>query len=251
MRKGAFDANLRFPLNEPGWQAFVAREHLTIGATTDLSALTESLARHEVDFCYLPSADDYILRGDSCYFGLASARSLRTRRPEQGSVMVVAKDNPASDWHDLQGARLGYINTYCTTSYFAPAILLAREGRMLDAFFDAFPVSPWQGQIDAVVAGIIDVTMVFEDVWLARPENARRTRVIGRLDDLPTPVFIAHSDDKDGLAARLKDRLLALPAPSSASALYGGFAAYQEARMSRFFAEIERIPGMPKAFAHV
>jgi len=76
----------------------------------------------------------------------------------------------------LKGAKLGYINTYCTTSYFAPSILLARDGLALNDFFDAFAVAPWQGQIDAVVDGRIDATMVYEDVWLARPSNAAETR---------------------------------------------------------------------------
>jgi phosphonate transport system substrate-binding protein len=251
VHKGAIDANLRFPAGDPGWQAFLAHERLSVTTTGDLASVSDALQRHELDFCYMASAYDCVLRGDSRYVGLASACSLRTRRPALASVMVVARDNPAMSWHALQGARLGYVNTFCTTSYFAPSILLAHEGRMLDAFFDAFPVAPWQGQIDAVIAGTIDVTMVFEDVWLARPENARRTRVIDRLDDLPTPVFITRSDDRDGFAARLKSRLMTLPASSAPNALYGGFTSYQEARMSRFFDEVERIPGMPKAFAHV
>jgi hypothetical protein len=32
----------------------------------------------------------------------------------------VTRSNPATSLQQLKGANLGYINTYCTTSYFAP-----------------------------------------------------------------------------------------------------------------------------------
>ena len=121
------------------------------------------------------------------YRGIASAITPITHRPSQSSVFIVAKSNPATHWTDLRGKRLGYINAYCTTSYFSPSILLAREGFSLREFFNAFPVAAWQGQIDAVVTGSIDATMVYEDVWLACPDNAERTKILARLDDLPTP----------------------------------------------------------------
>ncbi len=65
----------------------------------------------------------------------------------------------------------------------ATAILLAREGQTLTSFFDAFPVAAWQGQIDAVLDGSIDATMVYEDVWLAQLRNAAHTKILARLDD--------------------------------------------------------------------
>ncbi len=117
-----------------------------------------------------------------------------TKRATQSSVFVVAKENPATSWHDLRGKRLGYINTYCTTSYFSPSVLLGREGFVLKDFFNAFPVAAWQGQIDAVLSGSIDATMVYEDVWLAQPSNAERTKILARLDDLPTPPFIVRTN---------------------------------------------------------
>ena len=119
-----------------------------ITSTLDLDALTTALLEHQFDFSYLPSANCFCLRNDRAWRGLASALSSHTRSPAQSSVFVVKRTNPATSWQQLKGARLGYINTHCTTSYFAPSILLAREGFALNAFFDAFAVAPWQRRGD-------------------------------------------------------------------------------------------------------
>ncbi len=185
---GAFDANLDFPFTDPAWETFSRSVRCAVTSYTDLDDLTGALKQGLFDFSYLPSASLFFLRS-APYRGIASALTPITKSHAQSSVLVVAKSNPSPHWSDLRGKRLGYINTYCTTSYFAPSILLSRSGLSLSQFFDAFPVAAWQGQIDAVVAGHIDATMVYEDVWLARPENATNTRILARVDDLPTPPY--------------------------------------------------------------
>lgn len=244
--EGGFDANLDFPLDDPDWASFSKAAHCAITSYADLDILTTALRQHLFDFSYLPSASCFFLR-DAAYRGLASALTPRTRRPSQNSVLVVSKANPAASWHDLRGKRLGYINTYCTTSYLAPSILLAREGFTLKDFFVAFPVAAWQGQVDAVVDGSIDVTMVYEDVWLARAENAERTKIIARLDGLPTAAFIVRSDLDASVCNSLKQALLGLSSESGPAALYAGFADYQDASMQRFFADLARLPGLAHA----
>jgi phosphonate transport system substrate-binding protein len=124
--------------------------------------------------------------------------------------------------------------------------VLAREGQGLQSFFNAFAVAPWQGQIDAVVDGSIDVTMVYEDVWLSRAGNAQKTKVIARLDGLPTPAFIMRADASEVFATNLTHQLLTYAAKPMPGALYAGFGPYQDAHMQRFFAELERLPGMAK-----
>ena len=241
---GGFDANLGFPQTAPYWASHFAALGCAVSSVTDLGVLTASLLAHRFDFSYLPSANCFYLRDDTAYQGLASARSPRTMRPAQNGLFVVRSSNPATRWQELRGARLGYINTYCTTSYFAPSILLAHEGQELASFFDAFPVAPWQGQIDAVIDGSIDATMVYEDVWLARPGNAARTKILARLDDLPTPVFIARKDLDPAFSSKLKEALLGFTPANGGELLYAGFDDYQDARMQRFFAELEQLPGL-------
>lgn len=241
--KGLFDTNLDFPSEDRQWAAFFTAEHCEISSTADLDMLTGALRQHQADFSYLPSANCFFLRDDPTYRGLVSALSPRTKMPSQNSVMVVKASSPVTRWQELRNARLGYINTYCTTSYFSPSILIGREGLALNSFFKTGPVPAWQGQIDAVVAGTIDVTMVYEDVWLARPENAAQTRIIARIDGLPTPPVIVGTDI-GGFASRLKDALLTTPPPTGPAVLYAGFADYQSDRMQSFFAELEKVPAL-------
>jgi phosphonate transport system substrate-binding protein len=242
--KGAFDANLVIPETDPYWAPPLATLGCAIASISDLGVLTASLLAHRFDFAYLPSANCFFLRDDPAYEGIASALSPRTKKPAQDSVFVVKSSNPATRWQELRGARLGYINTYCTTSYFAPSILLAREGQTLTSFFDAFPVTAWQGQIDAVIDGSIDATMVYEDVWLAQPRNAAHTKILARLDDLPTPAFIARTDLDPAFLAKLKESLADFPSTNASQLLYAGFGDYQDVLMQRLFAEIEQLPDL-------
>jgi phosphonate transport system substrate-binding protein len=246
MLAGGFDTNLDFDFADPNWAAFARSARCSVTSSTDLDLLTTAVRQQLFDFAYIPSANCYFVQG-APFRGLVSALTARSRKPAQSSVFVVAKSNPAKSWEDLRGKRYGYINTYCTTSYFSPSILLGRAGYKFTDFFVTFPVAAWQGQIDAVLAGTIDSTMVFEDVWLAKPENAERTKILARLDDLPTPAFIAKSDLAADVTANLKKTLLGMPPATGPDALYAGFTDYQDARMERFFADLAALPGLARA----
>jgi ABC transporter, phosphonate, periplasmic substrate-binding protein len=124
-----------------------------------------------------------------------------------------------------QGSQARLHQHLLQTSYFSTSILLARDGLALNDFFDAFAVPPWQGQIDAVVDGQIDATMVYEDVWLPRPSNAAETRVIARLDDLPTPLVIALTGLDAAFTSKLTTALIAYEPKPAPGMLYAGFAA--------------------------
>ena len=242
---GGFDTNLDFDFADPAWAAFARSTGCSITSYTDLDVLTTALRQQLFDFSYLPSSNCFFLR-DAPYRGIVSAMTPITKRAAQSSVFIVAKDNRATSWHDLRGKRLGYINTYCTTSYFSPSVLIGREGFVLKDYFDAFPVAAWQGQIDAVLSNAIDATMVYEDVWLAEPSNADRTKILARLDDLPTPPFIVRNDLDEAVVTELKRTILGLTGHSK-GALYSGFSEFQDARLQRWFADLAALPGLAHA----
>jgi ABC-type phosphate/phosphonate transport system substrate-binding protein len=101
------------------------------------------VAEHKPDISYLPVADLHrlVAAGDNHYRGLAIATSKFTGTTHLPSVLVVRKDDPATNLNDLAGAKYGYINKSCSSSYFPPAILLARQGKTLDEFFEIVPTS--------------------------------------------------------------------------------------------------------------
>lgn len=238
---GCFDGNLDFPFDDPHWAPLSRSLNFAATSYTDLDTLVAGVREKLFDLSYLPSSSCYFLRGTP-YSGLVSALTAITRKPQQSSLFVVAKSNPATSWKDLRGKRLGYINTYCTTSYFAPSILLSPDGFVLTQFFHAFPVAPWQGQIDAVLDGTIDATSVYEDVWLKNPENAKDTKVLARVDGLPTPPIIISDALDTELKAKIKSTLLAMQPAAGAGALYSGFTEYNDPLMQKWFANLAALP---------
>ena len=90
-----------------------------------------------------PVADFHRLlaRGDNYYRGFAIGASKFTGTTNLPSVLVVRIDDPTERLQDLQGAKYGYINKSCSSSYFPPAILLGQQGRKFDDFLDIVPTA--------------------------------------------------------------------------------------------------------------
>jgi hypothetical protein len=72
------------------------------------------------------------------------------------------------------------------------------------------------------------------------PPWSTRTRV----DDLPTPPVIALTGLDAAFTSKLTVALMAYEPKPALGMLYAGFASYQDMRMRRFFAELEKVPGL-------
>ena len=236
------DTNLGLRADEAPWVEILPAMGVKAVSTTDLAEFDRSVAAHEPDIAFMPIAEFHrlIAKGDRFYKGLAIATSKFTGTTNLPSVLVVRKDDPASCLDDLQGASYGYINKSCSSSYFAPAILLAKRGRKLDEFLKIQPTAAWQGQIDAVVAKTVRATMVPEDVWKTAPENARHTKVIGRYDEATPAVVVARSDLNQAISRRLLDALVGWE--PSWEAVYGAFRPYYYADVQHFFHDLDQLP---------
>lgn len=236
------DENLGLPACEEPWKTILSAADITAHQTTDLAGIDQALAAHQPDIAYVPTADFHrLLRsGDQYYRGLAIATSKFTGDPRQRSLLVVRSDDPATKLDDLAGADYGYINTSCTSSYFAPAILLTRLGKTWDTFVHFVPVAPWQGQIDAVVGGQVRATMVLEDVWRTTPDNAETTKIIGQYDNCKPPVVIARKDLDSGTSATLLDALVAWE--PDWSGIYGALKPYYYTDVHPFFHDLDQLP---------
>lgn len=231
----AHDINLNFPAFDPTWSDFFRANQCRERAYFDLKRLTDDLLAGTFTAAYLPAANDYFLRDDKSYQGIASALTGNGAKT-MSSLLVVSQTSPITSLDELKGKRLGRINGYCTTSYFAAAIFLQRHGHSIKDFFaEIRDVGAWQKQIDAVVAGTVDATMVSADIWANLPENAATTRVLGEVDQLPTPVVIVRKDAPASFADDLKQHLLS--EPRNEDELFSGFVDYDEAIDARFFSE--------------
>jgi len=231
----AHDINLNFPAFDPSWSDFFGESQCTPRAYFDLKRLTDDLLAGKPTAAYLPAANDYFLRADKSYRGIASALTGNGAQ-SLTSLLVVNSTSPITTLAELKGKRLGRINGYCTTSYFAAAIFLQRHGFFINDFFaEIRDVGARQKQIDAVLAGTVDATMVDADTYASLPENAAKTRVLGEVDQLPTPVVIARSDAPASFVDELKQNLLS--EPRDEDELFSGFIDYEETIDERFFSD--------------
>jgi phosphonate transport system substrate-binding protein len=197
---------------------------------------------HEPHIAFLPSGEFHRLlaAGDEHYRGLAIATSKFTGTTALPSVLVVRKDDPATALADLRGARVAYLNRSCSSSWFSPAILLHDSGEALTRYFEMVPARPWQGQVDAVIAGEVRATMLPEDVWRTVPANAASTRILARYDAATPALVVVRRDLEPDVTATLLETLVSwVPAWES---VHGAFRPFYRADVHRFFHDLDRLP---------
>jgi ABC-type phosphate/phosphonate transport system substrate-binding protein len=235
------DTNLGLAIDDKPWPDFLVRNGIRTVSTTDLVRLDRMMAAHEPDIAFMPIADFHRLaKADDHYRGLAIATSKFTGTTSLPSVLVVRNDDPAESLAGLEGVKYAYINKSCSSSYFSPAILLQQEGKAQLDFFELVPTAPWQGQVDAVIAGQVRATMVPEDIWKTTPANAQKTKIVGRYDNA-TPALVVVRRDLDGaLRAALLDALVSwVPGWEG---VYGAFRPFFRADVHRFFHDLDQLP---------
>jgi phosphonate transport system substrate-binding protein len=175
------------------------------------------------------------------YEPLASAVYAAESTTSLTSLLVVRASSDVTELAQLRGTALGYVHRYCTTSYFAPALLVYESGQRITDFFGRLvTVAAYEHQIDAVVDGRVDATMVQEDVWRRHPDYAQTTRVIARKESLPTPVVIIDSSSDAGLKRDLDEVVFSHRPPLTPDTLFAGFVPFRSEQVEEFFAASER-----------
>ncbi len=232
----AYDGNFRFDVDDREWTALFHKHHLRPVRYDDMAALTEALQTSVQTVSYLPAANYFYVRDDPAYEPIASALYAGDGSPNLSSVLVVRASSNVVDVDQLAGGSLGYAHPYCTTSYFAPALVLKERGHSIADFFqDLVIVPPYEGQIDAVVAGVVDATMVQEDIWETAP-NAGLTRLIARKAHLPSPVVLVDAGAGAGLKRDVTDVVLSHRPDVTPNILFTGFVPYRRGQIEEFFA---------------
>jgi phosphonate transport system substrate-binding protein len=239
------DQNLGIHPNQQPWKGLFAGADIDAVSTTDLARAEKMFADHEADIAYLPSAVLHRLyaKSDQHYRGLLVSTSKFTGGPSMRVLLVVGKNDPATSLDDLAGAKYGYINRSCSSTYFPPSILLARQNQRLDDYFDLVVIDvgeTWQELNEAVVSQKIRATMVLEDVWKTFPENAETTKVIGQYDGSMGPVVSVSVDFDEEKATLLSDVFLQFS--PRWDAVYGGYKPFYLADMHHWFHDLDQLP---------
>jgi phosphonate transport system substrate-binding protein len=243
--KFLMDSNLGLRPDEQPWHDLFAQAGIEPISTSDLERADKIFADHVPGIAFLPSADVHRLfgRGDHYYQGLAESTSKFTGEPTMKVLLVVKKDDPATSLDDLAGAKLGYINRSCSSTYFPPAILLNRKGLKLDDYFELtrIPVGyTWQELNDAVVSGMVRASMVLEDVWKTFPRNAGNTKIIGEYPGSKGALVVVRDGFDQDIRATLLDAFLNFQPPWDS--IYGAYKPYYLADMLSWFHDLDQLP---------
>ena len=228
-----YDGNFRFDEQDPAWHELFERYDVLPVRYDDMAKLTGALTATVQTASYLPAANYFYVR-DQPYEPVASAVYAAENSTSLTSVLVVRSSTDVTEVAQLRGARLGYVHLYCTTSYFAPALLLSENGYSISDFGELVGVAPYEAQIDAVVEGRVDATMVQEDVWLKHPHYAEVTRVVARVQNLPSPLLIVDRNAADDLKRDLTELAVSHRPAVTADTLFAGFAPYQREQVEQF-----------------
>lgn len=231
----AHDTNLRFPLDDPAWRDFFGRHEVEPVGYDDMKKLGDDLTENVLEVAFLPAGNYFYLR-DQPYTPVANALGAPDGTAELASLMVVPKESEATELAQLRGARLAFTHEFCTTSYFATALLLHEHGLSIDGFFELVPGYAFEAQIDALLGGTAEATMVQEGVWHSRPDAIEATRVLGRRAGLPGPLIIVGESAGEELATELTGLLLDYGLPDRPDNLFTGFAPYKRELVEEFCA---------------
>lgn len=229
----AHDTNLRFPLDDPIWSDFFGRHGVEPVGYDDMKKMGEDLAANTVEIAFLPAGNWFYLR-ERPYTPVANALGAPAGSAELASVMIVPKESEATELAHLRGARLAYTHEFCTTSYFATALLLHDNGLALDGFFEMVPGYAFEAQLEALLGGTAEATMVQEGVLHASAEAMGATRALGRRAGLPGPLILVGESAEEALAAELSELLFDHGLPDRPDNLFTGFAPYRRELVEQF-----------------
>lgn len=234
----AIDANLGFVVEDPVWQQFFNKHNIEIHMYDDHKKLIEDLKKNTFSFAYLPSANYFYFKSNNHYKPIANALFAANDACKISSLLIVTKHSPIEDLADLQGKSLGISHPFCTSNYFAPAILLSHHHYSIKDFFSQIKeVGAWQKQIEAVISGEVDATMIQEDIWYKQPSNTQKTKIITHEENLPSPLVISARDVDPTLKQELESIMFSYQPQVPPNTIFNGFIPYQKELVESFFSK--------------
>jgi phosphonate transport system substrate-binding protein len=234
----AHDTNLGFPVDTPQWQSFFQRHQIKVAGYECMDKMVADTQKDIPTIAFLPVGGAFYLN-DSEYQSIVSATVGTKCSTQMTSYLVVKKDSEVNSLEQLKNKTLSYINLSCTTSYFAPALLLAEKGYTLNNFFkELIPVDGFAALLESVVSGKADSTMIWQRVWQEHPELAAQVNIIDELANLPTPIIIIKKEVDESLKQGFLQELLASPPMKG---LFSGFVPYQKEQTELFLDKLRKL----------
>lgn len=177
-----YDSNLGLP------QEFTQKTNIKTKSYEDLRLLLEDFEENQLGFVFIPAGTLPYIRGN--YHILAQATLGSERQNRLTSKLVINKNcasfNPAT-------AKLGRVNPYCTTSFWAPLIYFMQQSEPKETlhFVDT---QGFQDMLNKVADQTLEAAMVWDVILADNPGAAEKVNILGELNTLPAPVVISHLD---------------------------------------------------------
>lgn len=236
----AYDYYLGFPVNNKKLQVFFTQHHFRLRAYRNIDQLILDLKKHAVSAAFIPAGALYYIKNDYDYEGIASATVGKQKRLTLNSYLIVKKSSGIMNLHELQNKKISYINNACTTSYMAPYIFFSLHHDPFTHIFSKWVVvNGFEQQIPSVINGKADATMVWDYFWLKNPRNINTTRIIGKINHLPTPVVVLNVLKNPKLKKPLQNALKSYQAGQKNHWLFSGFTSFQSKSVDQFLINIQ------------
>ena len=195
----------------------------------DVGRMLGAFEHGDVDACFAPAG---VLGRLSGIGHTLIAQSTVEGSTALASRLVVRADAPDATLDTLATWAIGFVNEYCTTSYWAPMVTLMEVVPVRGAL----PFRPCAGFDDllgAVVTGRVDAAMVWDQVLARHPSEAVRTRAVAVEADLPAPLVCARGDLSASDARVLRRTFLDARVDGHAS-FFDGFTEPNDECVARF-----------------
>lgn len=176
-----FDDNLGLPND------FSEKVNLKIKSYHEFAPMLEDFKKGKVTLIFLPVGTLPYVGHKYELIAQASFRIGGTNRID--TKLVTAKNLTLED---VSKAKIGRINPYCTTSFWALLIYLKNrcpKGTKID-FIET---NGFQDLLFKIAAQEVDVAMVWDVILQNNPDATKKVHELGSHSNLPTPVIIANS----------------------------------------------------------
>jgi hypothetical protein len=164
--------------------------HFQVEAFHDIGEMIKAFDRREIALAFLPAGSLPYLRSN--YGVLAEASFGAFRSEALSSILRTRLADSRISLEELSSRRLGCVNHYCTTSYWAPMILLSANVSTPRPTIDFVQLDGFDDMIAAVVDGRIDGAMIWEAVMEHHPEFAGVLSKGVGINHLPAPLLIGN-----------------------------------------------------------
>lgn len=230
-----YDANLGLPdgvdeiLNE------LSRNNPSISfeceSFHDIGSLIEVFERRECAMIFTPAGSLPYFRKPfdiiaEATFGPCHTTGLR-------SILRTRASQPPVTLLELSCRRMGCVNRYCTTSFWAPLILLSEGRQPVKNKPELIELNSFAEMLMAVSDGRIDGAMIWDAVTDLYHQESLNTQEGECVNDLPGPVLIANEQLGDIMSLNPKD-LTAIHRNESGRGFFNGLTIPVHDRIQRF-----------------